>query len=128
MQSVSKKLKGQQYLKLPIYRLDINPQSLNYLFSMQHMVQLPDIERVTWARLLIATYLAAHFVVTLLKVVQSICIIALVMLCVWDQVLVSFSSRWKHRKFEKSNNLECGSNLDPLTPTSMNTNLEKARA
>lgn len=52
------------------------------------MLQLASIERGTWAKLLIVTYLAAYFAVTLLKLVQTLCILGLVMLCVWDQVLV----------------------------------------
>jgi len=42
-----------------------------------HMLQLAKIERGKWA---------SHSGVTLLELVQSIYIIALVMLCVWDEV------------------------------------------
>ena len=58
------------------------------------MLQLASIERGTWAKFLIATYLATYFVVTLLRLVQTLCILDLVVLYVWDQVLVGFMFGW----------------------------------
>jgi hypothetical protein len=62
------------------------------------MLQLANVERRKWATLLIILYLAAHLAVSFLKLVQTLCILALVMLCVWDQVLVGFEARWNHEK------------------------------
>ncbi len=57
-----------------------------------------NVERRTWATLLIILYLAAHLTVFFLKLVQTLCILALVMLCVWDQVLVGLKLYWEHEK------------------------------
>ncbi len=77
--------------------------------SPSSMLQLPDIERSTLVRLLIIAYIFAYFAVTLLKLVQSLCIIALIMLCVWDPVLVGFLSCCKYQDVkwaDRPNNIE----------------------
>lgn len=66
-----------------------------------------NLERRTWATLLIILYLAAHLAVSFLKLVQTLCILALVMLCVWDQVLVGLKACWEHEKSTLSNKPVC---------------------
>lgn len=64
-------------------------------FHSLSMLHLSTMERSTCARLLIITYLAANFAVSLFKLIQTLCILALVVLCVWDQF---FIGRWSHQK------------------------------
>lgn len=109
------------------------------------MLQLPDIERSTLVRQLIVAYLVAYFAVTLFKLVQSICIIALITLCVWDPVLVGLLSRRKcqdSKQYVRPNEVEdyypkvqqgysfpwkFQSILDPLTLLSMDMSQERGR-
>ena len=70
--------------------------------KLYNMLQLTNIERDTWTKFLIVTYLATYFVVILLKLVQTLCIFDLVVLYVWDQVLVDFMFDWDS-SFELSN-------------------------
>ncbi len=96
------------------------------------MLQLPNVvERSTLARLLILTYIACYFAVTLFKLVQSICITALIILCVGDQVLGGISRRqqsnrandmaYHYPKVQQRYNFpwDFESTLDPLSLLSM---------
>jgi len=62
------------------------------------MVKLANVGRSTWARLLVIIYIAAHVALTFLKMVKTLCVLALVVLCAWDQLCAGLDVLTNHGK------------------------------